>query len=116
MKGVKRNNAVGVKGRSGRKSYPVELAKIESIKKAWNIVEGHLDSKNDVAVALPIALKDMTEKKSVEGSLTLNVNPEVKEKIDALVDELYKRTTERDGAGEHRTDTERMDKAEDDKE
>ena len=62
----------GKKGRSGRKIFPVEQAKISAIKKAWNIVDGNLDDINSINTALPIALKDMTDKKSVSGDININ--------------------------------------------
>ena len=52
----------GKRGRSGRKSFPIEKAKIETIKKSWNILNEHLKGYENVNVALPIALKDMGEK------------------------------------------------------
>ena len=67
MKGVKRNNAVGVKGKSGRKSYPVELARIQVIKNSWNALQRALADKDNLNIALPIALKDMTDKKEITG-------------------------------------------------
>jgi len=62
-KGIKPSpNFHGKKGRSGRKSFPIEVAKIETIKKSWNILNDHLEEIDNVNVALPIALKDMREK------------------------------------------------------
>lgn len=60
--GIKRNNAVGVKGRSGRKSAPVEFAKAQAIIRAWNKVMESVDSSDVKDIALPIALKDMASK------------------------------------------------------
>jgi hypothetical protein len=62
MKGLKRNNAVGVKGRSGRKTLQEELAKKYAIEKAWNKINNEIDNKPVEKVALPIALKTMTDK------------------------------------------------------
>jgi len=56
-------NFHGKKGRSGRKGYGVEQAKLSVIKKSWNILDTHLETFDNINVALPIALKDMTEKR-----------------------------------------------------
>lgn len=63
----------GKKGRSGRKSMPVEFAKAQAIIKAWNKVSDAVDEKDVKEIALPIALRDMTEKKDVNlsGSVSL---------------------------------------------
>jgi hypothetical protein len=53
---------VGKKGRSGRKSMPVEFAKAQAIIKAWNKVANELETKDVKEIALPIALKDMVNK------------------------------------------------------
>ena len=55
-------NFHGVKGRSGRKSLPVEMAKAQAIIKAWNKVAQELETKDVTQVALPVALKDMAQK------------------------------------------------------
>ena len=62
--GVKRNNAVGVKGKSGRKSAPVEFAKAQAIIRAWNKVLENIESSDVKEIALPLALKDMASKVS----------------------------------------------------
>ncbi len=54
--------AKGIKGRSGRKGYGVEIARKNVIKKSWNILDTKLEDIDDVGIALPIALKDMTNK------------------------------------------------------
>jgi hypothetical protein len=82
--GVKRNNAVGVKGRSGRKSAPVEFAKAQAIIKAWNKVMESIDTYDADKIALPIALKDMVQK--VEGGVSVLVSLAQKEKVDKLID------------------------------
>lgn len=64
-------NFHGKKGRSGRKIFPIELAKIESIKKSWNIVKNTLEENNDVNIATQIALKDMTNKTEHSGKLSI---------------------------------------------
>ena len=65
-KGIKPSpNFHGKKGRSGRKIFPIEQARIRVIKKSWNILDTHLEKISNVNVALPIALKDMTEKSNV---------------------------------------------------
>lgn len=69
---VKPKNCVGKKGRSGRKSYPVELARINVIKRSWNILDTHLETIDNVNVALPIALKDMTERVEHSGNVLIN--------------------------------------------
>lgn len=58
-------NFHGKKGRSGRKNFPTEQAKINVIKNSWRILDERLDKVNDLDIALPIALKDMTEKSDV---------------------------------------------------
>ncbi|MFA5695994.1 MAG: hypothetical protein WC917_00815 [Bacilli bacterium] len=60
--GIKPINCVGKKGRSGRKSMPVEAAKAQALIKAWNKVEQNIDKSDVKDIALPIALKDMTNK------------------------------------------------------
>jgi len=50
----------GKKGRSGRKSAPVEFAKAQAIIKAWNKVNNELESCDVKDIALPIVLKTMT--------------------------------------------------------
>ena len=55
-------NFHGKKGRSGRKGYGVEIARKNVIKKSWNILDTKLEDVDDVSIALPIALKDMTNK------------------------------------------------------
>lgn len=59
---------VGVKGKSGRKSRRQETAKIEALQKAWEKVLKEMNKKDVERVALPLALKDMVEKKDVKGS------------------------------------------------
>ena len=54
--------AKGLKGRSGRKGYGVEIARKNVIKKSWNILDTKLEDIDDISIALPIALKDMTMK------------------------------------------------------
>jgi len=61
----------GVKGRSGRKIFPVEQAKIQSIHNAWNIVNQDLETKKDIKTALPIALRDMDEKVKHSGEIVI---------------------------------------------
>lgn len=63
--GVKPPQCVGKKGRSGRKSALVEGHKYEAIKRAWAKVYAELESKDVTAVALPLALRDMTVKADV---------------------------------------------------
>jgi hypothetical protein len=60
--GVKPPQCVGVKGKSGRKSAPVEFAKAQAIIRAWNKVMESVDSSDVEKVALPLALKDMASK------------------------------------------------------
>lgn len=59
------NVVVGVKGKSGRKSAPEEFAKKEAIIKAWNKINKELDTKDVKDIALPIALKTMTDKQDI---------------------------------------------------
>jgi len=71
----KDSNFKGKKNRSGRKNFPIEQARIRVIKKSWNILDNHLKENKNVNVALPIALKDMTEKKDVtSGGKPININ------------------------------------------
>lgn len=63
--GVRPPNFVGKKGRSGRKSALVEGHKYEAIKRAWAKVYAELESKDVTAVALPLALRDMTLKSDI---------------------------------------------------
>jgi hypothetical protein len=63
----------GKKGRSGRKSAPVEFARNNVIKKSWNILDTHLKSIDNVNVALPIALRDMTSKSAVDVSVNISL-------------------------------------------
>lgn len=60
--GIKPINCVGKKGRSGRKSLPVEFAKAQAIIKSWNKVSNEVDSMPVEKVALQIALRDMVIK------------------------------------------------------
>lgn len=53
---------VGKKGRSGRKSVGEEIAKREAVIKAWNKINNEIDQNPVDKVALPIALKTMTDK------------------------------------------------------
>ena len=76
----------GKKGRSGRKGFPVELAKIETIKKSWNILNNHLAEMDNVNVALPIALKDMGDKVDLTSK-----NKELKYLTDAQREAIAKR-------------------------
>ena len=62
---------VGKKGRSGRKSRYHETAKIEAIQAAWEKVLRSINVKDVERIALPLALKDMTEKKEVHGSMAV---------------------------------------------
>ncbi len=55
-------NFKGKKGRSGRMTKYNEESKHEAIKKAWAKVNLELDNNPVDKVALPIALRDMTEK------------------------------------------------------
>lgn len=71
-KGVKPPNCVGKKGRSGRKSAEYEHAKKLVISKSWNILNDHLEKNDNINVALPIALKDMTDKKELSGILNIS--------------------------------------------
>lgn len=50
---------------SGRKCYPVELAKTEAIIKAWNKIVEEMDDKDVEKLALPIALKTMVDRHDV---------------------------------------------------
>ena len=59
------NVVVGKKGRSGRKSAPEEFAKKEAIIKAWNKINKEIDDKDVKEVALPIALRTMTDKQDI---------------------------------------------------
>ena len=59
----------GKKGRSGRKSARVELAKDEAIRKAWFKVAASVDSSDVKEIALPLALKDMVIKSDDKVSL-----------------------------------------------
>jgi hypothetical protein len=61
-------NFHGKKGRSGRKGYGIEKARERVLKKSWNILDTRLENVDDLNVALPIALKSMTEKKEISGS------------------------------------------------
>ena len=79
MKRQKLNNAVGKKGKSGRKSAVEELARNLVIKKAWDRIKNKFDKKNktpedekflDIA-ALEIAKKTIPQK--IEGNLTLGL-------------------------------------------
>ena len=60
---------VGKKGRSGRKSVGEEIAKREAIIKAWNKINNEIDINPVDKVALPIALKTMTDKSVVKVEL-----------------------------------------------
>lgn len=61
---------VGQKGKSGRKSARYELLKRQVIEKAWDRVNKEINNKEVQVVALPIALKDMVEKKGdAEGNV-----------------------------------------------
>lgn len=50
---------------SGRKSTRIEHAKNEAIRKAWLKVNDNVESKSVKEIALPIALRDMTEKTDI---------------------------------------------------
>lgn len=52
----------GKKGRSGRKSAPVEFAKAQAIIKAWEKILTNIDDADVKDIALPIALKTLTNK------------------------------------------------------
>lgn len=58
MKGKKRNNAVGLKGRSGRKSLREEFLKMNVINKAWAMKDEKMSEQD----ATQIVLKDMGNK------------------------------------------------------
>ena len=60
---------VGKKGRSGRKSVGEEIAKREAIIKAWNKINNEIEINPVDKVALPIALKTMTDKSVVKVEL-----------------------------------------------
>lgn len=70
MKGKKRNNAVGLKGRSGRKNKWDETIKQQVIENAWLKKQKALNDKE----AIQIVLKDMTEKTSVSGKVVVEMN------------------------------------------
>jgi len=64
---------VGKKGKSGRKTIRVERAKEQALQNAWHKVVTELN-KEDVSVkdiALPLVLKDMVTKQSVDGKIDL---------------------------------------------
>lgn len=52
----------GKKGRSGRKPVAVEFAKAQTITKAWEKVLANIDEADVKDIALPIALKTLTNK------------------------------------------------------
>jgi len=52
----------GKKGRSGRKSAPVEFSKAQAIIKAWEKILANIDNADVKDIALPIALKTLTNK------------------------------------------------------
>ncbi len=56
---------------SGRKRMPVEMAKAQAIIKAWNKVAADIEGKDTKDIALPIALRDMTDKREVSGQVKL---------------------------------------------
>lgn len=77
----------GKKGRSGRKSIPVERAKRETINKSWNILNNHLGEMDNINVALPIALKDMG-KDDAKGQPTVIIN------VDGVLNKKYESPSE----------------------
>lgn len=79
IKGVKTNNAVGVKGRSGRKTAREENAKLNTIILAWQKVLANIEKGDVEKIALPIALKDMTVKNKLDARLTLNFDNRLKD-------------------------------------
>lgn len=71
----------GIKGRSGRKNYPEEEARKASVRQAWNIVQRHLKRGPDIKVALPIALKDLSNSATLPAqNLFISISGEMKDK------------------------------------
>lgn len=56
---------------SGRKSANYERVKRLAISKAWDKVERNIDRKEVEKIALPLALRDMTEKKEYSGEINV---------------------------------------------
>jgi phosphopantetheinyl transferase (holo-ACP synthase) len=75
-------NFHGKKGRSGRKSTMEEYAKKEAIIKAWNKVNKELDASPVDKIALPLCLRDMTEKKDISGDININIAKDITDKYD----------------------------------
>lgn len=64
-------NCVGKKGRSGRKSHREEMHKIMAIEQAWKRVNEDMSKFDVKEVALPVALKDMTQKSELSGTVNI---------------------------------------------
>ena len=77
---------VGVKGKSGRKSARYEASKRDAIFKAWEKVLREMSKKDVEKVALPIALKDMTDKQEVKGNLKVEQITGMTIEMDAIED------------------------------
>lgn len=83
---------VGKKGKSGRKSMREEFAKNQTIKKAWDLLQGGIESKDIKDIALPIALKDMVVKQEHSGEI--EVKPLLGGLSNGENNESYNKTTE----------------------
>jgi len=99
MKGIKRNNAVGIKGRSGRKTVIEEVEKILNMGRANKIGNQELirieatptgkRSREDLEkIVMPIVLKGITEKVENKQKLTINF------------DDIFKATRQTEGDSE----------------
>jgi hypothetical protein len=64
-------NFHGVKGKSGRKSIKEEFSKLSAINKAWIRVDKHIDTLDVDKIALPIVLKDMTQKQDINANIAI---------------------------------------------
>lgn len=92
---------------SGRKSARVEHAKNEAIRKSWLKVNNELDNETELGllkqtwlvekVAVPIALRDMTEHKDVKVGGEVTLNKELTdEEFKKLIDTYEQRRRETD--------------------
>lgn len=66
----------------GRKSTRDEHAKNQAIKKAWEKVNDNVETEKVEKIALPLALRDMTDKQEYSGeiSVVLNISKDVADK------------------------------------
>jgi hypothetical protein len=75
MKSIKRNNAVGVKGKSGRKGFAIEEMKKAVLDKAWHVVnlflgDETISNREKLQVAVEIVKKTIPQE--VKGDLNGN--------------------------------------------